>query len=139
MLSPLPRSSRPSSSPPVRGGRALPLWPAGRCEMGVNRAITLSSEDDQSPNRVFYSSKVVDDLTGFRASQTRSGAISLTGIGDFVRSLRRGGELTGTNLRKLKKRRGCSRVGCKNFPRSALRTAGKRVSLGVGSVSVTGH
>src|SRR5580765_4623620 len=83
MLSPLPRSPRPSSPPPVRGGRALPLWPVARCEMGVDRAMTLIVKDDQSPNRVFYSSNVVDDLTGFRASQSRPDRNCLTWIGDL--------------------------------------------------------
>jgi hypothetical protein len=34
--------------------------------MGVDRAMTLSNEDDQLPNRVSSMGNVVDDLTGFR-------------------------------------------------------------------------
>ena|SRR2546425_3298274 len=135
MLSPLPRSLRPSSPPPVCGGRALPLWPAGRCEIGVDRAMTLSSEDDQSPVRVFYSSKVVDDLTGFRASQTRPDHISLMGIGDFMRvaATRRracGNSLVGTNKEDFPGGE-CKKISPQRVVhRGEKGSPGRRVSIG---------
>ena len=79
------------------------MWPVGRCEVGVDRAMTLSSEDDQSSNRVFYSSKVVDDLIWFGASQNATVRNSLVWIGDLV-DVSPGRKTGSLELLELKKR-----------------------------------